>query len=148
MGSALRRKYIRLIYAKVFRYLGIVLVLCALIGGIARSRMYFVFALCAAGGVMVAWGWFTYLKATGLKAPGFGQLPSEKKKVPYFLRKNKDTVRKPAFMMNSEDFDDDLNDATSLSDGDFNEVQIRKMLVWSRIVCGLLLFLISFIIKY
>ena len=60
----------RLIYALSMRYLGIALVCCAAAGGAFRSRMYFVFSLCAAGGIFLAWGWFSYLAVTGLKVPG------------------------------------------------------------------------------
>ena len=148
MDKALKKRYMRLIYAGAFRYLGIVLVLCAIIGALYRSRMYFVFALCAGGGFFLAWGWFTYLAISGLKVPGFGKLPGEKKKVPYMYRKDKDAHKKPAFLMSSEDFDDDLNDKVSLSGDDFTEAQLKKVRMWSRLGCGVLLFLISFVIKY
>ena len=91
MEEALKKRYIRLIYAGAFRYLGIVLVLCAIISALYRSRMYFVFALCAGGGFFISWGWFTYLALTGMKVYGFGKLPKQKKKVPYMYRKDKGT---------------------------------------------------------
>ena len=148
MDKALKKRYIRLIYAGAFRYLGIVLVLCAVIGGLYKSRMYFVFSLCAGGGFFLAWGWFTYLAACGFKVPGFGKLPGQKKKVPYMYRKDRDAHKKPAFMMSAEDFDDDLNDSVSLSDDDFSEAQKKHIYMWSRLACGALLFLISFVIRY
>ena len=148
MDKALKKRYLRLIYAGAFRYLGIVLVLCAVIGALYTSRMYFVFALCAGGGFFIAWGWFTYLALTGFRVPGFGRLPEKKTKVPYMYRKNKDAHRKPAFMMSSEDYDDDLNDGVSLSDDEFTEVQKKRIRMWSRLSCGALLFLISFVIRY
>lgn len=49
MDAQQLKRYIRLIYTKAFWYLGAVLVLCALIGGIYGDRLYFVFASCAAG---------------------------------------------------------------------------------------------------
>lgn len=148
MDKALKKRYMRLIYAGAFRYLGIVLVLCAIIGALYKSRMYFVFALCAGGGFFIAWGWFTYLAITGMKVPGFGKLPQQKKKVPYMYRKDKSSHRKPSFAMSSEDFDDDLNDGVSLSEDDFTEDQQKRIRMWRRLACGALLFLISFIIKY
>lgn len=148
MDEAQKKRYIRLIYAGAFRYLGIVLVLCAIISALYRSRMYFVFALCAGGGFFISWGWFTYLALTGMKVYGFGKLPKQKKKVPYMYRKDKGTHRKPAFAMSSEDFDDDLNDGVSLSQDDFTEVQQKRIRMWSRLTCGVLLFLISIIVRY
>ena len=53
MDAQQLKRYIRLIYTKAFRYLGAVLVLCALIGGIYGNRLHFVFASCAAGSVMM-----------------------------------------------------------------------------------------------
>lgn len=148
MDKALKKCRIRLIYAGAFRYLGIVLILCAIIGGLYRSRMHFVFALCAGGGFFIAWGWFTFLAASGMKVPGFGKLPEQRKKVPYMYRKDKGSSRKPAFLMSSEDFDDDLNDEVSLSDDDFTEAQKKRIRMWSRLACGVLLFIVSFVIKY
>ena len=72
MDAQQLKRYIRLIYTKAFRYLGAVLVLCALIGGIYGNRLHFVFASCAAGSGFLCWGWFTHLKRTGFKLFVFG----------------------------------------------------------------------------
>jgi len=175
MDDKLKKKFIRLIYAKALRYLGIALVICAVLGsalgkvsesiprsvsetipsnvsentssGSAGLRTYFIFALCAAGGFFLAWGWFTYLASTGMRVPGFGKLPERGKRVPYMYRKNKSEHHKPAFLMTAEDYDDDLNDQVSLSEDDFTAAQQQKIRQWARLACSALLFLSSFFIK-
>ena len=106
MDKAQRKKFIRLVYAKTLRYFAIALVLSAIIASFYGDRLHFVFALCALGGIFLAWGWFTYLHATGMRLPGWKTKPG-KKKVPYILRKEKQKMHKPAFAMDNDDFDDD-----------------------------------------
>ena len=81
MDKAQRKKFIRLVYAKTLRYFASALVLSAIIASFYGDRLHFVFALCALGGVFLAWGWFTYLYATGMRLPGWKTKPG-KKKVP------------------------------------------------------------------
>lgn len=49
MEAADRKGYARLIYAKAMRYFSLALVGCALAAGVLGMRVYFLFALCAAG---------------------------------------------------------------------------------------------------
>jgi hypothetical protein len=67
--------------------------------------------------------------------------------VPYILRKEKHKVHKPAFAMDNDDFDDDLVDATTVWEAEFSKSQAQMARVWSRLACGGLLFLVSFVIQ-
>ncbi|GEM_PF-433606 len=138
----------RLIYALSMRYLGIALVCCAAAGGAFRSRMYFVFSLCAAGGIFLAWGWFSYLAVTGLKVPGAGSLPKARPDVPYSLRQKKRRWQKPAFARTDADFEDDLTARTHVSEGEFDELQLRAVRIRARLLCSAALFALSLIIRY
>lgn len=146
MDKTQRKKFIRLVYAKTLRYFASALVLSAIIASFYGDRLHFVFALCALGGVFLAWGWFTYLYATGMRLPGWKTKPG-KKKVPYILRKEKQKVHKPAFAMDNDDFDDDLVHATTAREEEFSKPWRDKARVFSRILCAILLFLVSFVIK-
>lgn len=146
MDKTQRKKFIRLVYTRTLRYFATALVICAVIAAFYRDRLHFVFALCAVGGVFLAWGWFTYLHATGMRLPGFGSRPKQKK-VPYVLRKEKQTLHKPAFAMTNDDFDDDLVDATTVREAEFSKPWQQKARVFSRLLCAVLLFLVSFVIK-
>ena len=88
MDNAQRKKFIRLVYAKTLRYFAAALVISAVIASFYHDRLHFVFALCALGGIFLAWGWFTYLHATGMRLPGWKTKPGQQK-VPYILRKEK-----------------------------------------------------------
>lgn len=148
MDDAQRKRYIRLIYSRAFRYLGAALVLCAIIGGLYGDRLHFVFALCAFGAVFLCWGWFTHLKRTGFKLVGFGERAKEKKKTPYILRRDKHkNLHKPAFMMTNADFDDDLVNATACNEEEFSEERVTAARMYARIACGAMLLIISFVIK-
>lgn len=146
MDRAQRKKFIRLVYAKTLRYFAAALVISAVIAGFYRNRLYFVFALCAMGGIFLAWGWFTYLRATGMRLPGWRAKPGQKK-VPYILRKEKHKLHKPAFAMSNDDFDDDLVNATTAREEEFSRPWRDKARIYSRLLCALLLFLVSFMIK-
>lgn len=146
MDKAQQKKYIRLIYGKTLRYFATALVLCAVVAAVYGDRLYFVFALCAAGGVFLAWGWFTWLHAAGMRLPGFGGKPG-KRKVPYILRRQKQKTHRPAFAMDNDDFDDDLVNATTAREEEFPKPLQQKARVLSRIACAVMLFLISFLIR-
>ena len=145
MDKAQQKKYIRLIYGKTLRYFATALVLCAVVAAFYGDRLRFVFALCAAGGVFLAWGWFTWLHATGMRLPGFKSKPG-KKKVPYILRREKQKPHRPAFAMDNDDFDDDLISATTAREEEFPKHLREKARSFSRMACGILLFLVSFLI--
>jgi len=146
MDKAQRKKFIRLVYAKALRYFASSLVISAIVASLYGDRLHFVFALCALGGIFFAWGWFTYLHATGMRLPGW-RTKSEKKKVPYILRKEKQKIHKPAFAMDHDDFDDDLVNATTAREEEFPKPWQDKARVFSRLLCAALLFLVSFVIK-
>lgn len=146
MDKAQRKKFIRLVYAKTLRYFASALVICAIVAAFYGDRLRFVFALCAAGGVFLAWGWFTYLHAAGMGLPGWKTKPG-KQKVPYILRRDKQKLHRPAFAMDNDDFDDDLVDATTAREEEFDQPWRQKARVFSRLLCAALLFLASFVIK-
>lgn len=148
MDAQQRKRYIRLIYSKVFRYLGVTLVLCAIIGGIYGDRLHFVFALCAAGAGYICWCWFTHLKRIGFKLVGFGERMKVKVKTPYVLRRIKHKrLHKPSFMMTNADFDDNLINATACNEEEFSKEKIQASQMYARAVCGAMLFIISFFVK-
>ena len=141
-----RKQYFRLIYMRTFRYLGIMLVVSLLLGALLGGGIYMVSALCAMGFVMICWGWFTYLKMTGMRP--FGRNPNEKKaKVPYIHRRFKEKRgHRPSFRMDSDDFDDDLASATVVSEEIFTKKQVDAARAIARAVCGAILVILSFCI--
>ena len=142
-----KKRFWRYVYALAFRYFGASLVCCAIIAGIARSRVYFVFALCAAGGVFLAWGWFTHLKNTGFKLEGAGELPKTKKRAPYMLRRDKTRWQKPAFARTNEDFEDDISDRTAVSAEAFSAGLQGTARMIARFACSALLFAASLLVR-
>ena len=145
MEAAERKSYIRLIYARAFRYCGVGLAASALIGGLYGERAYAVFALCAIGAALLCWGWFAYLRLTGLRL--FGFKPNPKPKTPYIHQRFKDAKpHRPSFRMDSTDFDDDLTSQTAVSEEPFTERQRDMARIFSRAAAGLLLIAISFVL--
>ncbi len=130
-----------LVFREAMTALSAALVICALVWGVYRSRVYFTFAAAAAGALLTARAWFIYCrwkdsKALGRKKPG----------VPFMLRGRKPVRgRKPAFLMTDEDFDDDLTGATSAAAEDLEPDQAWGAKVFSGLLAGLMLFLISFV---
>jgi hypothetical protein len=146
MSPEEKKRYLRLIYAKTFRLLGIGLVISALVGGLYGSAMYAVWAMCAVGSLMVLWGWFSYLKLDGMRLFGF-RAENRKTRVPYILRRFKEKrPHRPAFQKDSADFDDDLTSATAVDEEAFSERASAMARVWARVAAGVLLFLVSFFI--
>lgn len=138
-----RKKYIRLIYSRSFRYLGILLVIALLLGAILGGGVYMTNALCALGFVMICWGWFTYLKLTGMRF--FQSRSKQKARVPYMHRKEKEKRQhRPSFRMDSMDFDDDLTSATVVSEEIFTEKQVQAAHAIARAVCGVIMVALSF----
>lgn len=142
-----RKRYIRLIYKTTFMYLGATLVIAAILGALLGGGFYTVSAFCAIGFVMICWGWFTYLKMTGMRP--FGRNPNKKKaKVPYFHKKDKSKrmSHRPSFKMDSEDFDDDLTSKTTVNYEEFTEKQVDAARSIARSVSGVIMVIISFFI--
>ena len=146
MSREEKKKYLRLIYAQTFRLFGICLVISAIVGGIYGSTMYAVWAMCAAGSVVICWGWFLYLQLKGMRI--FGWKPKfQKRSVPYIHQRFKQKLpHRPAFQKNAADFDDDLTAATAVDAEAFSEHQVKMARVWARVAAGVLLYLISFFI--
>jgi len=140
------KQYLYLIYRRTFQQFGAALVIALLAGTLLGGGIYVVNAVCAAGFVMICWGWFTYLKMTGMRP--FGRSNSQKKpKVPYIHRRFKERrPHRPSFEMDSADFDDDLTSATVMSEEYFSEKQLDAAMAISRAACGVLLVLFSFFI--
>lgn len=141
MKAKLRR--IRL--KKTASLLSVSLVISAVIGGLYQDRLHFVYALSAVGSVLLLAAWLSYLRMTG----SFPWLPKRTpKKAPFFLRNHQEkTLRKPVFMQNSEDFDDDLNQATSIDEDDLTEKERFKNRIFACAVSGAILMLLSLVIR-
>ena len=146
MDQKERSRYIRLIYRHTFRHLGAGLVLALLIGTLLGGGFYTVSAVCAAGFVLICWGWFGYLKTTGMQP--FGRANAKKKvRIPYIHRRFKEQKpHRPSFEQNSDDFDDDLTSATAVSEDGFTKKQLGMALAIARAVCGAILVIFSFFI--
>lgn len=139
-----KKRYFRLIYQRAFRYLGAALVIALLTGALLGGGIYMVSAFCAAGFVMIAWGWFTYLQMTGMR---FFQRRSEKPKVPYLHKRFKERKpHRPSFRMDSTDFDDDLTSATMVSEELFTPKQRNAAMAIARAACGVVMVILSFFI--
>jgi len=141
-----RKKYVRLIYGQTFRHLGVMLVISLLLGTLLGGGIFMVHAMCAMGFVMITWGWFTYLKMTGMRPFGRGT-DKKKARIPYIHRRFKEKrPHRPSFGMDSVDFDDDLTGATMVSEEMFTEKQADAARAISRAACGVLMVILSFFI--
>ena len=141
-----KKRFIRLIYQRMFRYFGTALVIALLLGTLLGGGFYLVSALCAAGFVLIAWGWFTHLKRIGIQPFRRFSLP-KKAKVPWLHRRFRDKrSHRPSFRMDSADFDDDLTSATIVNEEDFSEKQQLLAASIARAAGGILLVLFSFFI--
>ena len=140
------KTYRLVLLRRTFSCFGTGLVISAIVGGIYRDRMHFIWALCAAGAILVALGWFEYLKMTD-SLPFFHHSKQKKVKTPYSLRKEKEVKRhKPAFMQKSEDFEDDLTPEITADIEIFSEKLRSYALIISRVAAGILLLIASFVI--
>jgi hypothetical protein len=140
------KTYHLVLFRRTFSYFGTGLVISAIVGGIYRDRMHFIWALCAVGAILIAFGWFEYLKMTD-SLPFFHKSKPKKVKTPYSLRKEKETKHhKPAFMQKSEDFEDDLTPVTTADIEIFSQRRRSFALIISRVAAGILLLIASFVI--
>ena len=146
MSREEKKKYLRLVYAQTFRLFGICLVISALVGGLYVSTMYAVWAMCAAGSIVICWGWFQYLQLKGMRLLGF-KPKSQQASVPYIHRRFKEKrPHRPAFQKDSADFDDDLTAATAVDEETFSEEAVKMAQILSKEAAGVLLYLVSFFI--
>ena len=148
LHTAKEKKTMRLIlFRRTFSYLGTGLVCSALVGGLYGDRLHFVWALCAVGAILIAFGWLEYLKMTD-SLPFFHKAKRKKIQTPYIWRKDKQQRRyKPAFLQRSEDFEDDLTPETTPDMELLTQKRRSAVLVVSRMLAGVLLILISFVIE-
>ena len=138
--------YRRVILRRTFSYLGAGLVLSAIVGGLYQDRMHFIWALCAFGSIFIAYGWLEYLKMTD-SLPFFHTKKAKKIKTPFIWRNQQQHKHhKPAFMQNSEDFEDDLTAQTIADIEIFSEKRRSIALIISRVAAGILLLILSFLI--
>lgn len=145
MDKREHKQYARLIYKQVFQLLGIALVIALAVSALLGGGIYRMHALCAAGFVMLCWAWFSYLKIVGMHP--FGRGKKEKAGVPYFHRRFKEQKpHRPAFRMDSADFDDDLTAATVAEAENFTKKQADAAAAIARAICGVLLVIASFLV--
>ena len=122
--------------------LSVSLVISALAMGLWQNRMYFTFAASAAGVILMGLAWREYLRLKDGKAGEAAPVS-----VPYILRSDRRKPRrKPAFLMNSADFDDDLTDQTVFSGEDFTAPQRCRAKALSCLLSGAAMIAISFVI--
>ena len=141
-----RAAYRRVLLRRTFSYLGTGLVISAIVGGLYRDRMHFIWALCAAGSIFIAYGWLEYLKMTD-SLPFFHKKKAKKVKTPFIWRNQKQEKRhKPAFMQTAEDFEDDLTPQTIADMEIFSEKLRSLALIISRVAAGIILLILSFLI--
>ncbi len=133
------QKWLLLVFRGAMARLSAALVISALAAGLYRMHAYFVFAACAGGVLLLARAWWGYCRWRDQK-------PYRRKteKVPYMLRGLKEKkAHKPAFLMNSGDFDDDLNALTAVGEDGFSEDQCRLADIGAAVVSGLLMLFFS-----
>ena len=131
---------------RLFAYLSAGLVISALIGGLYQDRLHFIWGLCAAGAILIAMAWWEYLRITN-SLPFRQSKKAKKPTVPYILRKEKEKKRrKPAFLQNAEDFEDDLTPYTTADMEILGEKRRALALILARTAAGVLLFVLSFVI--
>lgn len=138
-----RPKWRLLVFHQAMVTLGTALVVCALIAGGYGQRVYFSFAASAAGVLLLARAWFMYCRWRDHRP----DRPREAR-IPYMLSREKEGKRhKPAFLMDSRDFDDDLAAATVVSQEDFSLDQCRLAQLVSALLAGAMMILVSFVIR-
>ena len=135
-----------LIFRRAFSYLGIELVISAIVGGLYQDTLHFIWALCAAGAILIAMGWFEYLRVTD-SLPLFKKKATKKPQAPYIWRRDKQKKQvRPAFMQSSEDFEDDLTPYTTADMEILGEALRSRAIIISRIAAGVLALIASFCI--
>ncbi len=131
-----------MVFRKAMAVLAAALALCALVGGLYGQRVYFTFALCAAGGLLAARAWFGYCRGKD----GKGRV-GKAVKIPQMLRGTPARrAHRPAFRMNSEDFDDDLTPYTVAREEDFPEKWQWAGALAADCLAAAILFTVSFLI--
>ena len=141
-----KKLFCRILFRKTCRYLGTGLAFCAVIGGFGGELPYLTWALCAAGALFLAYGWFTYLEASGPSVLKYLRRP-QKRKIPEMFRNNtKKKHYRPAFLRDNTDFDDDLTAAVSVDEEFLTKKELARLRIFSRMSAGVLLFILSFVL--
>lgn len=135
-------KWRLLVFRRTMAMLSVNLVLSALVAGVYGSRIYFAFAACASGILLLGRAW----KSQCCLADG-RQYKRTPARVPFILRgAGARPVRKPAFLMGSADFDDDLTPFTVAGEEDYSDEACWKAKSLSCLLCGMLMLLLSFVL--
>lgn len=143
-----RKKYARLIYAQVFRLLGICLVMSAVVSGVLNEKIYFIWAMATSGVILIAFAWFTYLQMCGVRLP-FHSRKKQYMKVPYCHQRYKACrPHVPSFLKDATYFDDDLSDATVVDRERFSHKERSIAQIISSIMCAVILILLSISIRF
>ncbi|MBO4297618.1 MAG: hypothetical protein IKS52_12765 [Clostridia bacterium] len=132
-------KWRLLVFRRAMTHVSAALVICALIAGLYRSRAHFMFACCAAGTLLLAGGWITYCRWRD------GRLPEERAAgAPYILRRDKRRrPHRPAFLMDSADFDDDLTPFTTAAEEDFPIEALVRARIAAQALAGAVMLAVS-----
>lgn len=124
-------------------HLSAALVLSAAAAGLYQDRVYFMFASCLSGVILIARAWLAYCRWSDPRK-------KEEKiivKTPYLLKKDKSPRRhKPAFLMNAGDFDDDLTPSTAIDEEIFTGAQRVRAHIAAFVLSGCIMLLLSFVL--
>lgn len=144
-----KKKYIRLIYHSTFRYMGICLILSGVVGGLYKTQIHLLWTIATSGIVMISMGWFGYLHMTTGFRFLFKWNKIQKPRAPYIHQRFKTKkIHVPSFLKDATYFDDDLTDSTIIDDERFTVKQRSIAEVISRITCGIILIILSFLIQF
>jgi len=132
-------KWRLLVFRRAMTHASTALVISALISGVCRSLTHFMFAACAAGVLLLGGSWRDYCRWRDGKP--LGRRPSG---VPYSLCR--DRSRRPAFLIDSADFDDDLTPYTAVAEEDFSDEACRRARVAAQALAGMLMIAISAVV--
>ena len=97
------REWRLLLFHGAMTRFAVCLVLCALAAGLFRETRTFMFASCAAAALLLLSAWLWYCRFRD------GKIQESRLRVPWMLqRTHPSKPHRPAFLMDSRDFDDDL----------------------------------------
>lgn len=133
----------RVVFHRAMTHLSAALVLSAAAAGLYQDRVYFMFASCLSGVILIARAWLAYCRWSDPRK-------REKQmdvKIPYLLKKEKNPRRhKPAFLMNAGDYDDDLTPVTAVDEEIFTDAQRAGAHIAAFVLSGCGMLLLSFVL--
>ena len=116
------------------------LVLCALAAGLFRETRTFMFASCAAAALLLLSAWLWYCRFRD------GKIQESRLRVPWMLqRTHPSKPHRPAFLMDSRDFDDDLTPYTTLAEDHFSSRELLFTRSLSSLAASCLMLAVSFL---